>query len=480
MTRAALLVLVTAWGALVLAGAATARPELMLAAVLVLYAGVLAWALAAPVRRYLVALFLGPFGLFLLSRPVLRELGLVDPRVNADLLPWSTHTRVHVLLLLTLSLLALAVGALGAERVLGFSVRRGEQPPGERRLAAHTRLVALWLLVPLLAARVLVTVERARQVQSGGFYSLYTEFTSSLPTPVLLASDALDAVVLTLLATRPGRRLTWAVLLVYLGVGALQLATLQRAGFFLNLLVVGFYLCLRHYTRPVGERPWITVTPVLTTLACLPLLMLASNAVGEARGRNSPSADGPLAGILDFVYDQGVTVNVLAFTDQLAGRLPQDRLYSLGPVLEFVRYRLAGVFTGESLVAGNAVERYTEGHQLSHVVSYVVMPDLYLSGSGYGSTYVAELYLDGGLVGVVVGSLLLGALLGQLPRLLDQHLVVCAIGLVLVRELFFVTRGSYSGFLVGALGLPNLLAATVLVGGAAVLSAWSARTRAPA
>lgn len=480
MTRAILLLLVSAWSALVLVGTAAGRPGLMLLAVLILYGGVLAWTLAAPVRRYLLALFLGPFGLFLLSRPVLRELHLVDPRLNVDLLPWSTHTRVHVLVVLSLSLLSLAMGALVAERVLGFGIRRGERPAPERGLAAHTRLVALWMLGPMLLARVLVTVERARAVQAGGFYTLYTEFASALPTPVLIASDALDLVVLTLLATRPGRRLSWAVLLVYLAAGALQLATLQRAGFFLNLLVVGFYLCLRHYTRPVGERPWITVAPVLAALASLPLLMLASNAVGEARGRNAPSAAGPLAGILDFVYDQGVTVNVLAFTDQLAGRLPHDRLYSLGPLIEFVRYRLLGVFTGESLVAGNAVERYTEGHQLSHVVSYLVMPDLYLSGSGYGSTYVAELYLDGGLVGVVVGSLLLGALLGQLPRLLDRHLVVCAIGLLVVRELFFVTRGSYSGFLVGALGLPNLVAAAALVVLVAVVSAWDARTRAPA
>ena len=31
-----------------------------------------------------------------------------------------------------------------------------------------------------------------------------------------------------------------------------------------------------------------------------------------------------------------------------------------------------------------------EGYQYTHTISYIIMPDLYLKGVGYGSSYVVE------------------------------------------------------------------------------------------
>src|SRR5690606_4837101 len=115
--------------------------------------------------------------------------------------------------------------------------------------------------------------------------------------------------------------------------------------------------------------------------------------------------------------------------------IPDGRFYSLGPVVEFVRYRVLGLVTGETQLVGNTAERALEGHLFSHTVSYLAIPDVYVRGSGYGSSFVAELYVDGGYPGVLLGSMVIGAVTVALTAMLGQGTVLRLLALLMVRQL---------------------------------------------
>ncbi len=60
---------------------------------------------------------------------------------------------------------------------------------------------------------------------------------------------------------------------------------------------------------------------------------------------------------------------------------------------------------------GNSIENALYGHSLAHRLSYLEYGDYYLQGHGVGSCYIAELYHDFGVIGVMAGNYIYGYIL---------------------------------------------------------------------
>ena len=60
-----------------------------------------------------------------------------------------------------------------------------------------------------------------------------------------------------------------------------------------------------------------------------------------------------------------------------------------------------------------------EGYQYTHTISYIIMPDLYLKGVGYGSSYV-ELFHDLGFIGLIIGGILTGYLIQIFSKMMGS------------------------------------------------------------
>lgn len=490
LTRTLVLVSACAWPLTVVVGVALQAPDVL---VLGLAFGLLVLLLptvVAPFRHYVLALFLASFSLFLLSRHLLDAVWPGTGALDSGLVRWTPALETHVLLALNLALLGLGVGAVVAGHLLRrWTDRAPRTPPpttgadadGPGRtayprgapLVAAVRQVGLLLLAVTVPARFVHLVETSLFVRQVGFYELYVEETGSRFSGVSTVGDMYDVAVMAVLATRPGPRLTWFVLGLYLVDGVVSLATLQRANFFLNVLLVVVYLVYRQSTRTADEPPWLRPWATLAVVATMPVLATLSQTLVEQRGRaGGLIVDDPVRG---FLFSQGVSVNVVAFTEQHAAEIPDGRFYSLGPVVEFVRYRVLGLVTGETQLVGNTAERALEGHLFSHTVSYLAIPDVYVRGSGYGSSFVAELYVDGGYPGVLLGSMVIGAVTVALTAMLGQGTVLRLLALLMVRQLFFIPRGSFTGFLVNAFDLRNLIALSALALGVWVLVSHRAR-----
>lgn len=445
------------WAILFVCGVATGSTSPLLLALFLIFCSSALHAVRHWRSQYIYLLFLASIFIFLLARPTLELLGYAG---GVQLYPWSETTENHVLLILNLGLLGLSIGVLMATRGESHhrQVARVQATPPARMAALQTSLL---LLIPTGLARAASHWERATFVGEVGFYDLYTDFQSRLPLPVSLLADGFDFVVMLGLATRPGRLVSSALLGLYLVDGLASLAALQRSGFFLNFLVICVYLAWRALEKDEASARKVLKRLIYSLVGLAPIFAIVSNRVASLRRPQGEVEGGVVAQLLDFLYAQGVSINVIAFTEQFAGSIPPSRFFSFGPLIEFLKYRVFSIFSGETLPVGNDPSRAIEGHQLSHTISYIVMPDAYMAGGGYGSSFLAELYVDGALAAVLIGSVLLGIVLGWLPRALGSDIAITTLGLLVARELFFVPRGSFVGFLVNPFSLGNLLIAAV-------------------
>ena len=73
--------------------------------------------------------------------------------------------------------------------------------------------------------------------------------------------------------------------------------------------------------------------------------------------------------IVDFVYNNGVSVNVIKRSYELDSRLRSDRFYSL----HFLHDGVFGLVFGSD-GAGNNADKATEGYHLAHVASILNVP----------------------------------------------------------------------------------------------------------
>lgn len=90
-------------------------------------------------------------------------------------------------------------------------------------------------------------------------------------------------------------------------------------------------------------------------------------------------------------------------------------------------------------------EMYLQLHDsFSHWLSYIVNPDLYLSGYGMGTSFIAETYFAFGTIGVVVVSVGLGIFIRKIGFFYneDNKVFAKAIKLFFAYKLFIIPRGS--------------------------------------
>lgn len=165
---------------------------------------------------------------------------------------------------------------------------------------------------------------------------------------------------------------------------------------------------------------------------------------------------------MDFVYNNGVSVNVIKRSYELDSRLRSDRFYSL----HFLHDGVFGLVFGSD-GAGNNADKATEGYHLAHALPYLMFRDKYLEGAGTGTSYIAELYHDFGYIGIVLGNVIYGFLLASLAKLDKNKPFNTSVKLLIITRLLWAPRGGFTEFIT-ILSLP----ATIFIYVAVFLGAF--------
>ena len=96
----------------------------------------------------------------------------------------------------------------------------------------------------------------------------------------------------------------------------------------------------------------------------------------------------------------------------------------------------------------NSVDFAIKGNSLSNALSYKVLWS-YLSGSGVGTCYIAELFHDFGYIGVAIGSIIYGYVMQKINRIWNSchnNIWIVAVGFAMVEAFIKAPRWNYDIF----------------------------------
>lgn len=307
----------------------------------------------------------------------------------------------------------------------------------------------------------LVLWDKARFTSNFGYTELYSSYTSSYPIWVNKLAEMCPSALFVFLGTLPTKRKSMLPLAFYLFLGIFSLVVGQRNNFVLNVLIVLIYFCLRNITDK--NEKWFGKREIIFSIAALPVMIILLNAVSYFR-TDSNGQHSLINGISEFFYAQGVSVNLVGYAQTLVNQLPQGKSYTFGRIIDFINNNtITQLFFNVPKYSPQSVESALYGNSFADSVSYILSPSRYLNGWGYGSSYLAELLIDYGYIGIIIGNFIYGIVLAFMTKMFKSGVLGIWICLSMTRLLLYSPRDTTTSFIVTSFSLINLLTLFIII-----------------
>jgi len=174
-------------------------------------------------------------------------------------------------------------------------------------------------------------------------------------------------------------------------------------------------------------------------------IIIVANIIGTSR-YGTESYQKTNGYLLDFIYQQGVSINVIKRYIEYGANLPKGKLYFIGSTLSVLARSPIGRILNIAVYGGNTVENAMNGFSFAHALSYLVMGKQYLNGNGMGSSYIAEIMYSFGYMGVFIANIFYGVFLRKFFKLKKDKVWINTIIIIMMKSLFFAPRGSFDAF----------------------------------
>lgn len=309
----------------------------------------------------------------------------------------------------------------------------------------------------LFIFRILVTIERINFVNENNFHEQYLTYTSQYSIIIVRLSETFLIPLFMYLSIEKRRNKTIVPLISLFIEGILDLFTGRRMNFVLNLFIIFVFLVVSDKDEVNREKkPLITKKNIIVGMSITPLFIYLLQFVNDVRTRSFQTANSSF--ISNFLYKQGVTLKTVLWGIKFKHENDNFMFYSLGSLTEFILNNpITQVFIDKPVYTGQSVERALETPLFDHRISYYIDSKAYLLGRGYGSSYVIENYIDGGILGVIIGSIVLGFLLCVLIKILyTNNLFLNTFCFLLARNIFVLPRSGYTSFITATFTTSNV------------------------
>jgi oligosaccharide repeat unit polymerase len=283
-------------------------------------------------------------------------------------------------------LLAIALSAICVYAPCRWNYRR-IQPPGDQAVRRYLPYLYVVFFFSISAALV-KNYLYLRYMWNHGlyltFFNDYYRMVANVPLPVRLVALLNLPVFLAIFVIEKRKRLLWMIAALYFGVAGLYLAAGSRGGT-LSMALVLWYLA-----RIKSSKRTRIIVPALLTA-----ILICVAVVVDATRQSAAGEQYYILGPLEFIAQQGISLNVTEvaikykdlFRPHIASYLFHDTWLVFVPP---------------------DISWYVRGRYLSWDMVVFLNPSIAGMGFGTGGSYLADMYLLGGLGGVVVLSLLLG------------------------------------------------------------------------
>ena len=439
--------------------------DTLFAIALLLWLNVLVYALEDLGNRSMLFAFAISFFTFLMGRDMVQQL------LSYKVEEFDIKTNHHLYLCIILSLVFLMCGYLCCKwRTRRFIVSHMNTVEKTHRMRAAdpaVKDVSKYLFYASWFFAIAYKLVIVRYVSVYGYSQYYVNFSNYLAgnTGLYIISKLegmMPAALSIFSATLPSKKEYRIPVLMYAIYMVISLATGQRSYFILGILFFMVYFLYRNKRNP--EEKWITKTMAAAAVAAVPLLAVLMTVLSSTRMGKNTQMTSVVDGVLSFLYDQGVTGNIVKRAYMYEDLIPKQ-IYSLEILHSGIFARLLGI----PVYYGNSVEHALYGGSFTHSLAYVVLGPSYLEGIGTGSSYIAELFYEFGYIGVVIGNIVYGYIIAYINHPITKHNVFrMSVCFYFITQILWAPRASLTGFL-SSLFAPITILTFLLVFGLANL-----------
>ena len=314
----------------------------------------------------------------------------------------------------------------------------------------------LWgILVISYLCRIMELIENLLLVKAVSYYES-GNYLSTLPSIIFHASSLCYIVMFLILATFPEKKIVKRILLMISLLVIMQLICGKRGEAISLVLTCVFYIFIR--TRYGIKDFLIPKKVVVITIILMPIIIYMLQAISITRDNQSYEVN-IKDGISSFFESQGGSVKIIANSYDL-----KEEIESLGGhtfVLGEIRYYLKNnvvtrIFTNQEKRLRNLDDVYS-GDNFLRTYGYAYAPVSYLNGVGAGSSYIAEVYHDGGYGLLVLANIFIAILLLKIEKIKSQSIISLAIHLNIFRYIALLPRGMYLDWFVNTFSVQNIV-----------------------
>ena len=354
---------------------------------------------------------------------------------------------------LFLTLLFLRLGAMVGDEIL--KKHRSAQkvssslkkPLYESDFRRSMQVVSFVFFIITMGIYLLLQLEKLQFMQGREYAEIYLSFQSAYPAPVQTLGSMMKYALCIFLATLPSKRMAFLPLVLYLLSAVPSLLIGIRNPIVLNAIFIFIYYFVRDVLG--DEKRWLGTGEKLFLIITVPLALCFLGAYNYIRDGASSSLS-VIETLVDFFYKQGVSFDVLCMGYSAIPDLPNviSKVYTFGPFTDYFYYGSLGQFLFHTTPLGgqNSELAAVYGHSFAHSMSYVAHPE-YLSGYGWGSSYLLESFADWGYWGIILVSFLFGLLFQLSMLVLRKNILWRTILFVSLLNIFFVPRAETTGWL---------------------------------
>ncbi|MCB6974760.1 MULTISPECIES: O-antigen polysaccharide polymerase Wzy family protein [Butyricimonas] len=314
----------------------------------------------------------------------------------------------------------------------------------------NVRTVSKYLFFVSYALWILILLDNILYVVQYGYISYYLSYSSRVPALIRVFGYMAPSAFFLYLATMPAKREAKIVIIMYSFYLLLSLGTGRRIYFMTGILIIFAYMMLRNVVNP-ERKPWISKKQLIYIGASIPILLMSMYLFEYIRSEHVVGTASAYSPLLGFFVRQGTSINVIKYTELFEARLDPDAYYSLYNTLKWLQDSWIDHLLNLNLnfeFGRQSLETAMSGTYLADFVSYNANPAIYLTGMGYGSCYIEELYVDFGYIGVFLGNVIYGILLCVLLKnaINRGNIWRIAIGLFMIDAIFKAPRATFDAF----------------------------------
>lgn len=396
-------------------------------------------------RIYLLMFYIMIF-VFLLSRPFV---SLVEGKVWWD--NSNIDGTIFSLAAISISIVCLQTGAFLIERKKTvLSCKNIETSKGEFKEQFNKNLGIVSQIIFYASAIFVILLEIEKLVYMHGrtYVEYYVSFHSNASGIMHLLAAFMPYSLCIFLATMPEKRRAVIPLGIYWMCALPDLIIGMRNPIMLRSIFVFLYFFMRDIQR--DKEKWIGKLERTILIITVPFVLIFMAAYSSLRSGQNVSGQGVGALFINFFYGQGVSFDVLGIGYKCIPLLPERafRNYTFGGIIDYFQHgSFAQKFFGaQPLGGGNDLTNALLSNSFAHNMSYIAKGDKYLAGEGWGSSYLLETYTDYGYWGIIVFSLLLGALLVYGTYTWKKNSFSKVITMLILTKIFFAPRGAATEF----------------------------------